>query len=225
MWTRQSRSTFLSGKSGKPSQVPFRFPRVVTGAAVGAALLFLSVQGANAASKDGMQNMEGMRNGAPASEFRFGEPGKAAKVDRTVKVTMREMSFKPTSLKVKVGETIRFIVTNTSEIDHDFTIGDIAAQTEHREEMAKAAETGGEMEHGDDPNAITVKAGQSGELIWRFTRVGSLEFDCNIPGHYEAGMKGVIAVLGKGGGANAGAPATSSAAIKHKTNASKAGMQ
>jgi uncharacterized cupredoxin-like copper-binding protein len=32
----------------------------------------------------------------------------------------------------------------------------------------------------------------SGELIWRFTRAMTLEFACNVPGHYEAGMVGQV---------------------------------
>ena len=47
--------------------------------------------------------------------------------------------------------------------------------------------------HGH-PNAIFVKPGASKTLIWTFTKSGVYEFACNIPGHYEAGMKGTIVV-------------------------------
>ena len=46
----------------------------------------------------------------------------------------------------------------------------------------------------DDPNGITVKPGQTQDLTWTFGRAQQLEFDCNIPGHYESGMKGTIIV-------------------------------
>jgi uncharacterized cupredoxin-like copper-binding protein len=162
-----------------------------------AALLLLGLAGASAHSDH-----------AKAGPFSYGEPGKAAKVDRTVKITMREMSFEPASLRVKAGETIRFVVTNRSEVDHDFTIGDEAAQTAHRQEMLEMMEKGGEMNHHDDANAIAVKAGQTGKLIWKFSRPGTFAFDCNVPGHYEAGMAGAIVVAGKAGAAPTAAPHT-----------------
>ncbi len=134
-----------------------------------------------------------------AEGFVFGEPGVPSKVDRVVTIAMRDMRFEPNELQVKVDETIRFVVVNKSDTEHDFTIGDIATQTAHRKEMVEAMEKGSAMHHHDDPNATSVTAGQSGELIWKFTRAGSFEFDCNVPGHYEAGMKGIITVLGTSG--------------------------
>lgn len=179
-------------------KISFRLLQITKGAVAGAALLILSIQSATAAhSESDMGNMEGMRPSPAAAEFSFGEPGKAAKVDRTISITMKTMSFEPASLTVASGETIRFVVSNKSEIDHDFTIGDVETQKAHRAEMAEAMEKAGKMEHGEDPNAMLVKAGQRRELIWKFTRVGRFEFACNIPGHYEAGMKGIIIVRGK----------------------------
>ncbi len=53
-----------------------------------------------------------------------------------------------------------------------------------------------DMEH-DDPNMAKVAPGGTGNLIWKFTRAGTVEFACLIPGHYEAGMKGSIRVSAK----------------------------
>lgn len=187
----------------KSTLIRFLHLRTRAPAAIGAALLLAGIQAANARTGMAMQAMEGMH---PAAEFRFGEPADAAKADRTVTITMRDLSFEPNALTVKAGETIRFVVTNKSEIDHDFTIGDVQTQTAHRAEMAEAMQKG-EMGHGDDPNAMLVNAGQRRELIWKFTRAGRLEFDCNIPGHYEAGMRGVITVRARGANdADAGIP-------------------
>ncbi len=52
------------------------------------------------------------------------------------------------------------------------------------------------MEH-DDPNMMKVAPDGAGNLIWKFTRAGTVEFACLIPGHYEAGMKGNIRVSAK----------------------------
>jgi uncharacterized cupredoxin-like copper-binding protein len=141
-----------------------------------------------------MSHMPGMHSAAHEGGFAFGEPGTADKANREVRITMKDIAFEPQSLTVKVGETIRFVVTNTGAVEHDFTLGDAATQAAHRKEMAEMFEKGGEMHHEADPNAITVKSGQTAELTWRFTKAGKLEFDCNIPGHCEAGMTGVIAV-------------------------------
>ena len=45
------------------------------------------------------------------------------------------------------------------------------------------------MKH-DDPNAKLVEPGKTGELIWKFKKAASLQFACNVPGHYESGMVG-----------------------------------
>lgn len=168
-----------------------------------AAALLLGVQFAHADSAmQGMSHMDdtmsGMRHPLAAEKFAFGQLGERSKVDRTVTITTLDMRFEPKVLKVKTGETIRFVVMNKSDVDHDFTIGDAATQTAHRTEMLAAMGKGAKMHHDADPNAISIKAGQVGELVWKFSRAGQFEFDCNVPGHYEAGMKGTITVGANG---------------------------
>jgi len=36
--------------------------------------------------------------------------------------------------------------------------------------------------------------GESGQLIWKFTRAGTVTFACLQSGHLEAGMRGAVAV-------------------------------
>jgi len=50
-----------------------------------------------------------------------------------------------------------------------------------------------DMEH-DDPNAKSVDPGKTAEIVWRFTKAGTFEFACLIPGHREAGMHGTVTV-------------------------------
>lgn len=119
-----------------------------------------------------------------------GRPGDAKKVTRTVELTMSdEMRFHPASLRVKQGEVIRFIVRNTGEMKHELVLGTDKDLKQHAATMQKFPE----MEH-DDANAITVEPGKTGELVWQFTRSGSLKFACLVPGHYEAGMIGSLTV-------------------------------
>ena len=51
----------------------------------------------------------------------------------------------------------------------------------------------GGMKH-DDPNSVLVEPGKTAELTWTFSKATGLEFACNIPGHYQAGMVGKINV-------------------------------
>jgi uncharacterized cupredoxin-like copper-binding protein len=172
------------------------FPRLSLAIVFGCAPLVLTFPAA-AAEPAGMA---GMDIGADAHHehgsvhhFRFGAPGHAGKATRTIAIGIGDMTFDTTEIAVHPGETVRFVLTNTSTIDHEFTLGDAATQRDHRQEMAEALRRGEVMEH-DDPNMVTVKPGKTRELTWRFASAGKLEFDCNIPGHYESGMKGTIIV-------------------------------
>ena len=170
-------------------------PSLALRTAVTLAIVLLTAETAVASSD---MLMPGMHHGQAATKkFAFGEPSKPDKADRTVTIVMTDNRFQPDKLEVKLGETIRFVLTNTSSLDHDFTLGDASIQKVHRAEMAEMAEEGGAMHHAKDANAVFVKAGQTGELTWKFIRAGRLEFDCNVPGHYEAGMAGTISVVRK----------------------------
>jgi len=119
-----------------------------------------------------------------------GKPGDPGKVTRTIEVKMGDdMRFRPDSIRVKRGQTIRFIARNTGKEKHEMVLGTIKELKEHAELMRKFPE----MEHAD-PNQVSVDPGETGELTWRFTRSGTVDFACLLPGHYEAGMVGKIRV-------------------------------
>ena len=56
-------------------------------------------------------------------------------------------------------------------------------------------------DHHAGGNIIMLAPGGIGELIWRFPEAGELEFACNIPGHYQAGMVGKFELDAGHGGA------------------------
>ncbi|CVI63674.1 MULTISPECIES: cupredoxin domain-containing protein [Agrobacterium] len=127
----------------------------------------------------------------------IGEPGDKAKVTQTIQVTMKEtpdgkMIFTPGKFEFKKGKTVRFAVKNVGELDHEFILDEHEANLKHKAAMEKAPE----MEH-DNPNAISLAPGESGEIIWKFTNDGMFEFACLKPGHYEAGMRGDLKVSAK----------------------------
>lgn len=140
----------------------------------------------------------------------IGKPAKASEASRTVTVTMQDNFYEPESIVVKAGETIRFIVKNEGDFVHEFNIGTSAMHAAHQEEMMMMVEHGAlevdkinhqmmkmdmgggkTMEH-NDPNSILLEPGKSGEVVWTFTKEAKLEFACNVPGHYDAGMTGEI---------------------------------
>lgn len=123
----------------------------------------------------------------------IGKPGVAAKVTRTIAVDMSDaMRFTPSTVKVRRGETIRFVVTNSGQLKHEFNLGTEADLKAHYAQMLKFPE----MEH-DEPNLVSLAAGKTGEVVWQFTQAGTVHFACLHPGHYEAGMKGAVAVGSK----------------------------
>ncbi|MDI2594877.1 cupredoxin family protein [Pseudomonas sp. 681] len=154
---------------------------------------------------------------SPAQTYNFGQPAPAAKASRSVEVVMGDMSFTPKAIDIKAGETIRFVLVNKGQLLHEFNLGDAAMHAEHQQEMLKMQQSGmltptamKEMDHGsmagmedssqghgmkhDDPNSVLVPPGKTAELTWTFTKAANLEFACNIPGHYEAGMVGKLTV-------------------------------
>ncbi|XKH61641.1 copper-binding protein [Halomonas sediminis] len=130
-----------------------------------------------------------------------------ADIDRTIRVEAGDMWFDSENLDIAPGDTIKFEIVNTGNLKHEFVIGDPKAQEEHRE-MMQAMMGGGHADggHGESGNgghdmaqgaqggnmpAVTIAPGETAELVWTASQnVDDLEYACNIPGHYEAGMYG-----------------------------------
>ncbi|MFN8954095.1 MAG: plastocyanin/azurin family copper-binding protein [Burkholderiales bacterium] len=119
-------------------------------------------------------------------------------VSRSIEVHMDDqMRFTPNQIDVQAGETIRFVVHNAGKVEHEMVLGHDQAIREHAEAMKRDAAQG--KAHGADHHhgtgaAITVAAGQTGELVVTFPKSGTLQMACLIPGHYEAGMRGQVHV-------------------------------
>ncbi len=146
---------------------------------------------------------------SPGEHYSFGQPAPAAKATRTVEVTLGDNFFEPKSLAVKAGETVRFVLTNKGKLPHEFNLGDAAMHAKHQKEML-AMQQGGGMDHAamghgamaehghgmshDEPNTVMVPPGKTAELTWTFTQASGIEFACNVPGHYQAGMVGTLKI-------------------------------
>lgn len=120
----------------------------------------------------------------------IGKPGVTSKVTRTIFVEMTDdMKFHSSEIAAKQGETIRFVAKNMGQVKHEMVLGTTKDLKDHYEVMKKNPE----MEHAD-ANMVTVAPGKSGEIIWQFTKAGKVDFACLQPGHYDAGMKGLVTV-------------------------------
>ena len=120
----------------------------------------------------------------------IGKPGEASNVSRTIDVAMSDtMRFAPSEIRVRKGETIRFVVTNAGKVKHEMVLGTASDLRKHAELMKKYPEM-----HHEDPNHMSLDPGRSGEIVWQFTESGVVEFACLQPGHFDAGMKGRIVV-------------------------------
>lgn len=110
---------------------------------------------------------------------------------RTIQVAMTdELRFEPDAFTAGAGETVRFEVTNSGEILHDFFIGDEQEQAEHEEEMGGMS---GMAEDG--PNSLSVDPGQTKTLEYTFPdEPGELLIGCHEPGHYDAGMVATVTI-------------------------------
>lgn len=135
----------------------------------------------------------GNHAGGHDEESAIGKAGVAAKATRTVTVEMADsMRYTPSEIQVKKGETIRFVVKNVGKVRHELSLGTEKELLEHLEQMKKFPG----MEH-DEPSKITLDSGKQGEIVWQFTKAGTVNFACLMPGHYEAGMKGQVKVGAK----------------------------
>lgn len=139
----------------------------------------------------------GTHSDGHADAMAVGEPGKKAKATQTIRVTMKEtddgqMIFAPNDFKVRQGQTVVFAIKNSGELDHEFVLDQEDKVMEHKAMMEKFPE----MEH-DDPNAIRLAPGKSGEVVWKFTNDGTFKVACLVPGHYASGMHGSVIVATK----------------------------
>ncbi|MBT8005116.1 MAG: cupredoxin family protein [Rhodospirillales bacterium] len=157
----------------------------------------------------------GAHGGGHGSKSSIGNPEKAAAATRTIKINMLDNYYEPKEFTVKEGETIRFIVKNAGELVHEFNIGTAVMHSAHQKEMEMMVDHGaleadkinpkkmkmdmgsGKVMKHSDPNSVLLEPGKSGEVIWKFSKASKLEFACNVPGHYEAGMMGPIRFVTK----------------------------
>jgi uncharacterized cupredoxin-like copper-binding protein len=106
----------------------------------------------------------------------------------TVTVGVRYSKFSISTLHVRAGSTVRFLIRNDDPIHHEFIVGDARVHAAH--------ERGSESVHPPVPGEVSVGPGELGETFYRFARPGRYLFACHLPGHFAYGMRGWVTVDG-----------------------------
>jgi uncharacterized cupredoxin-like copper-binding protein len=95
---------------------------------------------------------------------------RAQLITRSIEVRMDDqMRFTPSAIQVQTGETIRFVVHNAGRTTHEMVLGSAADIQTHAEAMKQSSTSGQDAHHSHGTGAaITVAAGQTGELVVSF---------------------------------------------------------
>jgi uncharacterized cupredoxin-like copper-binding protein len=102
---------------------------------------------------------------------------------RVVHLDMTDaLKFTPATVQVKAGESVRFVLTNSGTAVHEFQVGPA--------DKVAADEVDGIIVVEKDE----LDAGSTRAVDYTFVSTGAFAFACHEPGHYEAGMKGTVAI-------------------------------
>ena len=103
---------------------------------------------------------------------------------RLVHIDMTDqLMFEPQTLAVAQGETVSFILTNSGRaVIHEFAVGPIGPVY------------GDEVDGKVVMEADELDPGSTHVLTYTFSGTGPFGYACHEPGHFEAGMKGMITV-------------------------------
>jgi len=125
--------------------------------------------------------------GEPAS------PAASAGDRRVITIEMLDFRFEPSVIDVRVGDTVRIIAVNRSDLPHELFIGSAVDQDRHHALHAAAApEVQDKLDDGSQ--GIYAPARGTSQLTYHFDRAGEVVMACHLVGHFEAGMFGVIRV-------------------------------
>jgi uncharacterized cupredoxin-like copper-binding protein len=122
----------------------------------------------------------GLANGPQPGDLAFVAGTQAS--PRVVRVVAGPgFTFSPSTIAVAPGETVTFQVTTMGPTVHEFMVGPAEAVAADEEGTPEIADIG----------MMATKS-----LTFSFDGPGPYAFACHVDGHYEAGMRGVITLVG-----------------------------
>ncbi|MEZ4564128.1 MAG: cupredoxin domain-containing protein [Thermomicrobiales bacterium] len=165
------------------------------GAIATVAMLLLSACGnvsENAMTHDAVTRVPEMSEAAAEATRTAGTPGAGGggaavpegEVAQEVTIAMHDIFFEPKEITIPANTNVKFILPNEGAAAHNFAIP-------------------------DQDISVDVAPGETKDIVINLP-AGEYAFDCNVPGHKEAGMVGTLKVVEGAGAAPAaeGAPAT-----------------
>ncbi len=90
-------------------------------------------------------------------------------------------TFSPSTITVARGETVTFVVTTMGPLVHEFMVGPADLVAANRQGTPEVADIG---------------MMQAKSLTYTFDGAGPYAYACHAAGHYEAGMRGTVTVVG-----------------------------
>ncbi len=147
-----------------------------------------STRGFGGMSGGGMMRGGIVNGSGPAAVGALPQPGESGFVAGTVAaprvirvVAGPGYTFTPSTITVARGETVTFVVTSMGGLVHEFMVGPADAVAADQEGTPEVADIG---------------MMESKSLTVAFDGAGPYSFACHAAGHYEAGMRGSITLVG-----------------------------
>ena len=155
--------------------------RMVRTSTLTAALIALAVALVACPDGDGNGNPAGSPTPSPSptpTETLGGEAPVA-----TLQLEMRDIAYGAEELRAPAGSVFAIEFRNRGVIEHDFTIEEFAGDAS-------------DIALGDERYDVHVllKRGESETLLLRVPAAGTIAFWCNVPGHRQVGMEGVLVI-------------------------------
>ena len=120
----------------------------------------------------------------------FGRVGMGSKVNRNVAITLSdEFRFDPETIAANLNETLRLSFQDTGQQKNEWIFGTAFEISEYMEMMRRFPDR-----EQNEPQNIQLKPGEEHEFVWQFNKQGNFGYACLQPGHYEAGMRGILVV-------------------------------
>jgi uncharacterized cupredoxin-like copper-binding protein len=104
----------------------------------------------------------------------------------TIEIPIRYSHYERSTVTVRAGVPVTFVLRNDDPIDHEWIVGDAAVHERHR--------TGTEPVHASRPTEVTIPAGTTKLTTVTFDTPGTFLYICHLPGHEAYGMVGTVVV-------------------------------
>lgn len=139
---------------------------------------------------------------------------------RTIRIDLLDFRFEPAVVDVQLGEEIRFVAVNRTDLPHELFIGSPTEQDAHHAlHVAAAAGSGDALEDGS--TGVYVPARGTTQFTYRFDTVGEVLMGCHLVGHWEAGMVGMVRVGAETEGRWHGSPELAQSSVDHRGSPSE----